>query len=84
MAEQHNPVKRWAPFAAGVLTGLIAGVIGIIAWAATAEPVRHRRGAVCNAPQPRAYPPLQESELDEELAQSFPASDPGPHPHQVD
>jgi hypothetical protein len=66
---------RWVPFATGVSVGLVTGLVGVglaVAW----ERVRRAHRA--------AGSESRESALDEELAQTFPASDPSPHPHRVD
>lgn len=98
--EQLRVPGRWLSFATGLSVGLATGLLGVglaVAWerarraqrqgAALAEPLAHD---LPGSHAPIVHPPartaatLEQRELDEELAQSFPASDPLPHSHQVD
>ena len=76
-------------FAAGVAVGL-AGVAAGIALAVAAQRRRRRRQAAAgreDTPTPFVTGSAEQAldaELDEELKQTFPASDPLPYSHRVD
>ncbi len=90
-----NNTSRWRSFTAGMAVGMATGLLGV-GLAVVAERNRRRSPArMANAPgemgvgeaiEPAttAASGLAEQELDDELAQTFPASDPLPHSHQVD
>ena len=82
-------------FAAGVLVGLTGAIAGLTL--AVAAQRRSRGGKVAGSSatlsgvaqesddlQARELQVQQDNELDEELAQTFPASDPLPQSHRVD
>jgi hypothetical protein len=84
---------RWLPFLTGLAAGLAGGLVAV--GVAVAVRARRRAGGVAGAGRQRpvsraseqapvVYPPPAEAELDEELAQTFPASDPLPYSHRVD
>jgi len=88
----HSPLplplssRRWYAFSAGVVVGVAAGLTAV-GLAVTAQRTRRRTAGAASASPPHApivYPPPPETELDEELAQTFPASDPLPYSHRVD
>ncbi len=62
-------------FAAGVLVGVIGGIAGIALLVAAERKRRRSTGKDSEN---------IDAELDEELAQTFPASDPLPQSHRVD
>lgn len=76
-------------FAAGVLVGLTGAIAGLTL--AVAAQRRARQPALADSAStlsasgghPEEWQ-TEESELDEELAQTFPASDPLPQSHRVD
>jgi hypothetical protein len=77
----------------GVATGLLGVGVAVAAERArrraagrAAEPPNFGRGrkGLRTDQAPVLYPPPGEAELDEELAQTFPASDPLPYPHRID
>ena len=86
----------WA-FSAGLLVGLVTA-IGAMALAVAAERRRRQRDAADREADDAVKPTLaadsgsatardwriEDSELDEELAQTFPASDPLPSSHRID
>ena len=82
--------RRWGSFAAGISVGLATGLVGVglaVAWE-RARRAQRQDAALSDSPamQPakRTGASLRQSELDEELADTFPASDPLPHSHRVD
>jgi hypothetical protein len=74
--------------------GLLGGGVGLVLAVARERSRRARSGgrATAHEQAPVVYPPghgaagtaRREQQLDEELAQTFPASDPLPHSHRVD
>lgn len=62
--------------------GLVTGLAGI--GAAVAAQRRRRRSGGTEALPALGEGRIDEAWIDAELAQTFPASDPLPHPHQVD
>jgi hypothetical protein len=97
---ERRRARRWLPFASGLSVGLVSGLVGVglaVAWERARREQRRRGGlaaasaegaAECHAPirhpPTRTAADLEQRELDEELSQTFPASDPLPHSHQVD
>ncbi|MGH8143053.1 MAG: hypothetical protein ACREU2_11115 [Steroidobacteraceae bacterium] len=83
-------------FTGGVVVGVATGLVGVGVAVAAERARRRAAGSHSGSPSagnllkgrpdeaPVLYPPTGEAELDEELAQTFPASDPLPHPHHVD
>lgn len=86
-AEGLRVPRRWGSFAAGVSVGLATGLAGVglaVAWERARRAQRKDDGLTAVHPATRTGASLQQSELDQELADTFPASDPLPHSHQVD
>lgn len=73
-------------FSAGLLVGLAGAIAGLAIAVALERRQRRRaaRGSEAAPAGPAADWQTQDHELDEELAQTFPASDPLPHSHRVD
>jgi hypothetical protein len=84
---QHQVRTRWGAFAGGVSVGLITGLAGV-GVAVALERARRRNGGSWRqdpaSTRPQQARAVQEAHLDEELAQTFPASDPLPSSHLVD
>ena len=83
-----RPRSGWG-FAAGVLVGLTGAIAGLTL--AVAARRRARRPSLAQSSSAHSGSggqsgewQVEESELDEELAQTFPASDPLPQSHRVD
>jgi hypothetical protein len=83
--ERAAPTRRWPIFTSGFVVGMAAGLIGV-GVAVAAERARRRAAQSASEPLPsaRGEAGLDEAGLDEELAQTFPASDPLPHFHRID
>jgi hypothetical protein len=84
---------RWLPFLTGLAAGLAGGLVAVgvavrarqrATGSASAGLKRQRPSSRASEYAPVVYPPPAEAELDEELAQTFPASDPLPYSHRVD
>ncbi len=78
--ERVPPSRRWPIFTSGFVVGMAASLIGV-GLAVAAERARRRAAQSASEALPSAR---GEAGLDEELAQTFPASDPLPHPHRID
>lgn len=83
-------MKTLIAFSAGVVIGAAAVLSGVCAAAlvwSSGQPSAERSGRlVVNAakePSDEARTTAEERRIDEELAQTFPASDPLPYSHQV-
>jgi hypothetical protein len=80
--------RRGWGFAAGVLVGLAGAIAGLALAVAAQRRARRPRKPDAPATLGGSEPPenwqAEQDELDEELAQTFPASDPLPQSHRVD
>ena len=73
--------NRWLAFTGGLLLGTVAGVVGL---AVAALMARSTRSQSMRVSEHLAAIHPEDRDLDEELAQTFPASDPLPYSHRVD
>lgn len=84
--------SRWGPFTTGIALGVAASLLGIgMAVAAQRRRLRKAEAELYESGEggwsahPHEHDEAWQSErLDEELDQTFPASDPLPHSHRVD